>query len=418
MRQIRKLSAESDFDGFVAIAANAYPGIKVVSEDDRQKLKQRLMARAAEDPTIALYGAFDGEQIVGGMRLHDFVMNMRSAQIPAGGVGFVAVDLLHKKQGVAKDMISFFVSSCRERGQPLALLYPFRPDFYKQMGFGYGTKISQYRVKPAHLPKGPTREHVRLLTADDKQLLADCYHRYQAATHGLIAKTSHEVDGLFGNPENRIVGCVRDGAVAGYLVSSFKPAQPDTFLVNDLLIKELVYEDRAVLAELLTFLHTQADQIRQVIIDTQDDALHHIFFDPRDGSDNFIAGLYQESNLQGVGIMYRAVDLRALFGALGAVDFGGQSCALKITLRDSFFGPNEGDVVVRFDSGRPSVRDGGDHEVAIALDVAEFSSLVMGVVSFKKLYSYGLAQISDPRYLDTMTRLFAVEDKPLCLTWF
>jgi predicted acetyltransferase len=416
MRQIQRLTSESHFADFVNIAANAYPGIKIVTDDDKQKLKQRLLARA-EDPTVSFYGLFDGESLLGGMRLHDFTMNMRSTTIKAGGVGFVAVDLAHKKEAVAKELLAFFLRSCRERGQHMALLYPFRPDFYKKMGFGYGTKMSQYKVKPAHLPKGPTKTHIRMLAEPDKQLLADCYQRYVDATHGLIAKSAAELNSIFSNSENRVVGCKRDGAISGYIVFTFKTVRQDTFLINDIVVKELVYENREALAELLTFLHTQDDQIRQVIFNLQDDTFHHLLFDPRDGVDNTIANLYQESNTQGVGIMYRVVNLVGLLGTLGA-SFGFQPCKLKIGLQDSFLPENDGDVVVHFDGGAPTMREGGEHDVAIRLDVAELSSLLMGVVGFNKLYKYGLAQISDRRYVDTITRLFLTEDKPLCMTWF
>jgi predicted acetyltransferase len=377
-----------------------------------------MMARASDDLAVDFYGLFEDERLLGGMRLHDFVMNMRSARVKAGGVGFIAVDLLHKKRGVARDLVAFFLKHCQEQGRHIALLYPFRSDFYKQMGFGYGTKMNQYRVKPGHLPKGPTREHVQLLGAGDKQLLADCYHRYLAATHGLIEKTPAEVDRLFKDLDQRIVGCVRDGRVTGYLFLTFKPVNPEFVLMNDALIEEIVYEDPEALSELLTFRHSQADQIRQLIVNTQDDALHHAFFDPRDGSGNWFSDLYQQTNLQGAGIMYRVVDLRALFTALEGVDFGGQTCTLKIEARDSFFKPNDGGLVVHFDKGRPTVRDDGDYEVAIQLDVAELSSLLMGVVSFRKLYSYGLAEISDKKYVDTVNHLFRTEEPPMCMTWF
>jgi predicted acetyltransferase len=417
MRQIRPLATESEFEAFAWIASNAYPGMKLVSDEDRQRLIQRVMAQQ-EASNTSVHGLFEGDRLLGGMRLHDFTMNLRSAKVGAGGVGFVAVDLLHKKQGVAKDMIAFFLRRCRERNQPIALLYPFRPDFYKQMGFGYGTKMSHYAVRPAHLPRGESRAHARLLGGDDKPLLAACYARQAGARHGLIEKTDADVDAMFAHPENRIVGCVEDGAVSGYLVFSFTTDRPDTFLVNDILVKELVYESRAALSELLEFLRTQADQIRRIMFNLQDDAFHRLLFDPRDDSEQFFATLYQQTNTQGVGIMYRAVDTRALFASLGGCDFGGQSCALKIAVRDSFVPENAGDVFVRFERGRPSVRDGDDYDIAIELDVAELSSLLMGVVSFRTLHRYGMAAISDERHIDAVTRLFAVEEKPICWTWF
>lgn len=417
MSQIRQLAAEADFDAFARIGANAYPGTRVVSEEDRQRLKQRLFARA-DDPLVAFYGLFEGEQLRGAMRLHDFTINVRGARIPAGGVGFVAVDLLHKKEGVAKELVQFFLHRCRERGQHLALLYPFRPDFYRKMGFGYGAKMSQYRVRPADLPGGGARQHVEMLGAADKQLVGECYARLAAARHGLIDKSPLELDSLFAPPENRVVGYRSGGALAGYMVFSFAPAGQDTFLVNDILVKELVYESPAALAGILAFLRSQADQIRQVIFNLQDDAFHHLLADPRDGSEHFIANLYQQTNRQGLGIMYRVVDTRALLADLSAVSFGDQDCRLRISVRDSFLPANHGDLLVRFAGGRPAPHDGGEPEVAIQLDVADLSALLMGVVGFRSLHRYGVATISAEAEVGRVDRLFRADEPPVCMTWF
>ncbi len=62
--------------------------------------------------------------------------------------------------------------------------------------------------------------------------------------------------------------------------------------------------------------------------------------------------------------------------------------------------------------------DDPDHDVAVALDVAEFSSLLMGAVGFRSLYDFGLATISDPAHIATVDRIFAADQKPICTTAF
>lgn len=62
--------------------------------------------------------------------------------------------------------------------------------------------------------------------------------------------------------------------------------------------------------------------------------------------------------------------------------------------------------------------DAGDYDVEVCMDVAEFSSLLVGAVNFKSLYKYGLAKISDPSYVGVVDKIFAVEDKPICTTPF
>jgi predicted acetyltransferase len=411
-----RLLEEADYDAFVTIAANAYPAFKLESEADRERLKQRFRTRSAE-PTNHFYGLFRDEQLIGGMILYDFTMRLLSAKAPVGGVGTIAVDLLRKKEKVAYELVQFFLRHYRQRGAALTTLYPFRPDFYRRMGFGAGTQMSQYHVQPADLPRG-AKEQVVYLRAGEKQLLRDCYNRILERRHGLMEKSDIELNSLFKNFENRIVAYKRDGRVLGYLAFHFRPGEQENFLTNDLIVHEIFYESKEALAQLFAFLHSQADQIRRVIFRTQDEDFYHALRDPRNGTGNLIPDVYHESNTQGVGIMYRVIDTAGLFEQLRDHDFGGQDYKLKLTVRDSFFSENDGSVVVHFTRGRPAVQKHGDYDVEVGLDVADFSSLIMGAVRFSSLYDYSLAEISDLSAIDTIDRLFRTERKPICTTPF
>lgn len=416
MREVRRLSGE-ELVAFARIVANAYPGFPAQTEEEHQRMAQRFREQA-NAPARSFHGLFEAETLLGGMEVFDFTMNLHGTQTPAEGVGLVAVDLLHKKEHAARDLLRFFLSLSREKGAALTLLYPFRPDFYKQMGFGYGTKLSEYRVRPSALPNGRTKQHIAWLSQADVPVVLDCYQRCQARTHGLIQRAHAEVARFFTAVGKRVVGYKRDGQILGYLVFSFAPHDQDNFLINDLQVDEVVYETREALAELLTFLHSQADQIRFVVIRTQDEAFHHLLSDPRNDSEVLLPSVYHPSNVQGVGLMYRVIDLPGIFERLREHDFGGQSCRVKITIADGFFLTNAGSLVVDFREGKPSVSEADTADVEIRLDVAEFSSLLLGVVSFRSLYRYQLADISDPQYLETINRLFLVEEKPVCLTAF
>jgi len=414
---IRSLSVEN-FDAFVNIFANAYPGMKVASEEEKERLKRQFLELYEEEPTVTFYGLFREGRLLGGMCFHDFRMNFLHTRIAVGGVGHVAVDLPRKKEHVAKEMVTYFLRHYRERGVPIALLYPFRPDFYKKMGFGYGTKMNQYRVRPTALPKGPSKTHVRCLGEDDRRALLDCYTRFVSRTHGMIEKSEVELTGLMNNSHHRIVGYEADGQVLGYLVFTFEHAENP--YINDIHVQEFIYESREALSELLTFLHTQADQIRHITFDTQDEFFHYLLLDPRNGSERLIPYIYHESNLQGVGLMYRVSDTSGIFNLLRERNFGGQTCKLKLTIEDSFLPENAGSTYLRFEDGRLHLvdegADDGDYDVEVCMDVAEFSSLLVGAVNFRSLYRYGLAELSDPGYVRVVDRIFAVEDKPMCTT--
>jgi len=116
--------------------------------------------------------------------------------------------------------------------------------------------------------------------------------------------------------------------------------------------------------------------------------------------------------------MYRVIDVAGLFRELKNHNFGGQNMKLKLTVRDSFLPQNAGDYIVHFIDGKPSLKKKAAFDAAIEIDIAEFSPMLMRCVDFKSLYDYGLAEISEEKYLDAVHRLFLAERKPVCWTQF
>lgn len=418
--QLRELN-EQELEQYIEILGTAYPVMRLSTPEAKEGMLKRMLD-FEKDTRLHHYGLFRQGQLVGGMRFFDFTMNLHSTIIKAGGVGSVAVSFLHKKQKVAFNLIKFFLDYYRQRDTPLVLLYPFRPDFYKSMGFGYGTKISQYRVKPASLPNRGDKSRVFFLDKkSDESLFVECFNRYMAKTHGLIEKNIADMSATFHNGELYVAGYRREGQeqLDGYVSFSFKSASPDNFVKNNMIVKELVYNSTEALLGLLSFLQSQADQIFEIVFNMQDSTFHHLLLDPRNGTDLIIPPVSHESNLQGVGIMYRVVDTRRIFELLQSHDFGGQTARLKLTIKDTFYPVNAGSYFLHFEYGTVSVKeDGADFEVEIGLDVGEFSSLLVGVLDFKTLYKYGLATISDEAYLDTVNRLFKTDTPPICMSNF
>jgi predicted acetyltransferase len=416
MREIRLLQ-DDEWVEAARIQAEAYPGIGIVTAADRERAQQN-MRDTDKRPDVSHYGLFEEGKMLGNMRLHDFQMRLLSTQALTGGVGSIAVDLRHKKEKVARDMMHYFLRHYRQQGACMTALYPFRPDFYKQMGFGFGGKLNRYEIVPSALPHGRSRAYLVTLTPADTQALYNCHQRYWQRTNGLFARTLPEWDLYFQRNGWHLLGYKQDEQLLGYLIYSFQKRAPDNFLANDLVIQEWVYETPAAFLELSTFLHTQADQFDRILYTTYDDTLHFVLADPRNRSGNLLLPPSHESNVQAVGIMYRVIDVLRLFTVLADHNFGGQSCRLQITVRDSFLPENEGSTVVYFENGRPYLPTSPEHDIAIILDIAEFSSMITGAVSFEQLYNYGLAQISDANAVATITQLFRVPQKPICLSRF
>lgn len=416
MSEFKPIGAE-DREDFYRVVTHTYPGANFHSAEGRERFDKMFDSRDAE-PGIRFYGIYRDGKLLGSMRLFDFVMNMRSATVDVGGVGFVAVDVAHKKERVAFELIQNYVRHFRERGVPMTALYPFRPDFYHKMGFGAGTQQNEYHVTTSTLPKGPSKAKVDFVSEDQRVLVRECYERLCQTTHGLFQRSNFDWSRVFSRADQRIVAYFDQGQIQGYILFTYVQAHPKTPFDHNMEVHELMYENPEALSQLMTFLQSQADQAELVIFHTQDEDFTYLLDDPRNHGKHMAASLFHETSLQGTGMMYRVTDTVGIWRVLTNVQFDVADCTISFNVRDSFLPENDDRVLVRFEHGYPSVLEEGVADIEISLDVAEFSSLLMGCVRFKSLYMYGRAQISDVSQLNTINRLFATEKKPICLTAF
>lgn len=409
---IRKLQ-EKDIEDFVWIATNAYCGFGSLEEISK-RYREFFPQIANEFDGDDLFGVYRNEKLVGGMRLTDFNMKLLSEKAPVGGIGCVAVDLSHKKEKAAKDMIGYACKYFKEKGMSIVTLYPFRADFYKNMGFGYGVELRQYKIEPKYFPKGLSKEHVVFLYEENKDEIIDCYNKFLQKYSGMMEKTEPCVKNLFRN-DRRIVGYKKENKILGYISFSFNTKY---LLKNDLVIHELVYESHEVLLELCTFLHSQEDQFDRIIINTPDEYFHYLANNPANGEYTAFNSIKNEFCVSAIGLMYRVVDVKRLFEVLNNHNFNKQSCKLKLTIIDDFFKSNNGSLVVHFKEGISTICDNEDYETQVTLKVSDFSSMVMGAINFKTLVEYGLAKISDDEYIDIINSIFITDKKPMCITYF
>lgn len=415
-----RILTEEHYGEFVRIQAEAYPGLNLWAPGDRSEALERIKKRR-DDPRVSFYGLFRRNRLIAGMRLHDFALNLRGVAVPCGGIGAVAVDLAHKRERACGDLVTFYLNHFLERGTPMLSLWPFRPDFYRKMGFGLGGRIYRYTFAPDALPARSGKHHVRLATPADAKALQRCYARYFQRTHGLLDETEDSWRNTMNHyPKRQIyVYDSGQGEVLGYMIFEFTSDASGNWLANDLEVFEFVYENRQVLSEMLAFLGSQKDQVGRIVLQTPDPEFHFALNDPRDGTGALMMPVYHSAGSTGVGVMYRVLDLRTVFQALTGTCFNPLSLKLKITLRDPFFRRNQASTPVQFINGRPKVLSSDRAtDCEISLDISDFSSMLMGAVTLESLYTYGLADISDGKYLSDISNLFYIPRAAYCRTLF
>jgi len=79
---------------------------------------------------------------------------------------------------------------------------------------------------------------------------------------------------------------------------------------------------------------------------------------------------------------------------------------------------NQGSTLLQFSDGEVKILDHGRYDVEATMNVEWFSSLIMGVVDFRSLWTYRLAQVSDDAKVGNLHRLFHSWDKPVTMEEF
>ncbi|MEH7307623.1 sterol carrier protein domain-containing protein, partial [Neobacillus drentensis] len=112
------------------------------------------------------------------------------------------------------------------------------------------------------------------------------------------------------------------------------------------------------------------------------------------------------------------IDIKGIFEELKHHNFNHINANVKLQITDTILPQNNGDLILHATEGRIKVMDHGDYDVNISLDISDFSSLLMGVVSFRELYLFGKAKLSNSSYLNAINSLFSTTEKPRCISAF
>ncbi|HOP06357.1 MAG TPA: GNAT family N-acetyltransferase [candidate division Zixibacteria bacterium] len=419
MSEIRPLVVE-DLERAVDIFNNAYPAYGADSPEARERMIKGLTRRIREDKQMVFHGLFRDGEMQAVMRLHDYQMNLFGKKTLVGGGGALAVDLCHKHEHAALDFMRFFFDHYREKQSPLAILWPFRPDFYARMGAGEGPRTDFFKIHTKSLPHGCGKEKIRFLKKEDLPALVAFYNRYAAKTHGMIEDELMNREISFERQKSdRYIGYFENGEMQGYAIFRFVKDNPNNPLDNHIQVNEWLYDSPAALAGLTAFFRSQEDQIGHILLPTPDRDFHLMLDDPRNDSNNVHPQVYQECCISTVGIMYRVLDTAGMFQVLAHRNFGGETLRVRFNVADNFIETNNRPVTIQFNNGTPEVVENvAEAEVELSINMPEFSSLIIGAVRLKKLVMYSRATVSDPARLDQLDRLLAAETRPICLTQF
>lgn len=128
----------------------------------------------------------------------------------------------------------------------------------------------------------------------------------------MLKRNKQDFNRLISASNEKILAYKKDNKILGYAIFSFERAHKNNILLNNIIIKELVYESPNALNELLAFLRSLSDQIYMIIFNISDENFHYLLETPENSTKNLLPFLYHESYSTGLGIMYRIIDYKKI----------------------------------------------------------------------------------------------------------
>ena len=180
-----------------------------------------------DGPEIIWVGEESG-RLVASCQLHRISHWVSGAELPAMGLGTVAIAPTHRQRGLAGQMVTTALRAARERGDLLSSLYPFRASFYGRYGYGLAGDTHQYQVAPSALAPQEGRAAVEVLDSPARRAeAADFYAVWARTQTGQVRRPERLWDDLAGGTDRLLVGCRgTDGRLSGYALASYPTQLP------------------------------------------------------------------------------------------------------------------------------------------------------------------------------------------------
>lgn len=388
---------KDDIKPYIKLQQQAYPVGYEGSEEEVDRLTP-IVLDLMEKEDLTYYGAYDSDKLVGAMIHIKFLMNFHGTMLRVDGIGSVAVSLLDKKKGIAKEMILYILELAKSEGAELFSLYPFSPAFYKRFGFGFGAPLYHYKIPPILFPNNGDRSLLTFEATPDE--IESFYNSNVSFNHGNKIKSALDKRVL---NRSKILAVKKENEIIGHLIYKQDKIKDGNFLDQTITVTEMVYKTPEALKAIFSFFHSQSDQVNCIDVYTFDINLYHILNDLMYYNDSQIMPYVAHKTAEmGVGIMWQALNPKFLLKLI--FQQPSINCTFNIKM------PN-GSIDAY------SIGEYSKETLVIDLNIQSFSSWVMGAISLNQLLSYGALKTNNPERLKLLDNLLKL-DKPVCHAQF
>jgi predicted acetyltransferase len=372
---------------------------------DRVRTLERAgPAGGIETVTVAV----DDARIAGALKSLPFTQHMGGTALSMFGLAAVGVAPWARRRGVARILCEHALRAAFERRDAVSALYPFRPAFYRRMGWALVGELQTWRFAPEQLAD-PGDPGVDLATGVDLPAVEVCYVRAAERSNGLIERDPTRWKLHVDRAGAHIFVARTGGTVDGYAILLYGTGRSAE--KRPLFIREIVTVEESARRRLFGFISRQRDLWRRVRYDaTPDERFDHRLADPRPPGYGTARTLWTETARILRGPMFRIVHLetavaeRRQWGSAAAFDF-------VLTVDDSQLPGNNGPWHIAFDGSKAAIRPASGDPAAmragtrLELDAPTLAELYAGELSPSAAQRLGLARIEgDTAALDAFFR--------------
>ncbi|MCH4886931.1 GNAT family N-acetyltransferase [Acidaminobacter sp. JC074] len=377
--EIRKIE---DFKEMTRIQQMAYASSFDGSKEEIDKVKEIYKELVAEGDIIA-YGAYE-KDLLGCLLYYNFQTNFHGNMIHTGGIGSLAVDLLHKKKHVAYELITASLEKAKSEGADLFYLYPFNTRFYRKFGFGYGSPVYTYCIRPEDFMDQGDRSLLAYGYEEDYELIFNYYNDFASKHNGMSLLTSGCKRRINKKKKGKLLIARDNDTIIGYMVFTINGIDVDNHQAQKIHVHEMLYNQKALKA-FASFFYAQKDQVSYIQLPSHDDRLHHIladtYFARKAETQDFISLKVADKS---IGLMPLALNPQNLLDRLEAPD----KCIVF--------------HISHLKKETELAKIGKGKKLDIGLTINDFSSWVTGAITLSELDELGRLDTSydDLRSLD------------------
>ena len=406
---IREVKNE-ELKEYIKLGNRVYPRFAIKSEEFDKAIER--MTESINKKRIICIGAYDeNEKIVGRVLIISFLMNFRGKIIKMGGIGGVGVDLPNKKQHICNDMLKYSLELLQNSDTYCSALHPFRPDFYKRMGYGLLNPFYKYHIPSSRFKKNDKALDVKYLEESEAKDISELFDEYLKNTNGEIDRQKNWAEKIFKDEKNIIVGYRKGGELLTYALCKAVNTGEDNFMRYDLQVNEIISVSKEGDSAIRGFFRNQTDQYENVIMYTQDEDFYYNFDNPADINKKLLPHANHSFSVGSTGLMFRILDTEKFFEDYSIEkEIEGKSIICTFNIDDPFL---NGKQKITLQIGKRDFKI-SDKKSSLEIDISieDFSSVIFGAVSLEKLYKYNLVKCSDINLMKLCSKYLSSCEKP------